>query len=505
MIVLVTIAPSLAWAQAGDTLPDGPRPYTELLNDRWKPAEPAPVPAPAASRPSAPSAPASAAPIPPRAPQRPRPVPPGPGLVIRTPVGLTMEQGCTVVAETNPPFAIVSPALGARTMVGQVDGVAGYLPRNTLVRVNGDFNSFIAALNNQLSPMAGLTLLPVTVISTPDQLTDMDRNGRIGSTEPAQGARAQAGSQGMIRASDLAPLSGNITAPGSLLEGSKTIFMVERDTPLYDIPELEGRAVRLAQDGLNYLTKRCCPAGVQTETLIERGQSLLSRYYQESARDERCQYSPVFELLRNAGESGFQVEKQFALPQCDRFIAGLQPVSRENLAMVFGVANATNGVSSSGVAVSPESLERLQQRAWSNAIERRCLSFSRGRCTRWSNSGNFSKSKCRVGVREALQELGWLRNHPPGDTAREMAPWLSGQGFVDVTAQYNRSSENAPIGSIIVYESYDSRGRVTSHAGHVEMRVDRDSYCSDFCTSRPIDRSGLPRRVKAIYLPPRGT
>ena len=353
-------------------------------------------------------------------------------------------------------------------------------------------------------------MVGVRVLSVPDrEKTDLSyggyaRNqGEILRPGVGNGQRAQPGTDGMVRAEDIYPAIGGVTAPGAVLDGSKTVFVVRRDTPFFDNPELEGRAVRLSQSPTGgYLTKRCCPAGVQTEDVWERATSVASRYYSESVRNQSCTYTPVFELLRNVGTQTnvqFQVEKQFSLgPElCEGFTSSLEPVSRSNFNAIFGAARELNRFSN-------EQIERLQTAAWEAATRTRegCLRYSRGSCVaRGPVSGNLSKGKCRTAFRETFQRLGFLPpgagGFPPGnEAASNYHPWLGSHGFTNVMSQ-GFDSATAPIGSILVYQG--------GEWGHIEAKVDTDAYCSDYCHTVPRDRqsSGGQRQLVGIYVPNR--
>lgn len=404
----------------------------------------------------------------------------GQQLTIAGPVGLDLENGrCSVVREDNPPFWLVNPNF-ATTIDGSLNGsplINGYLPRNTIVRLRD--NSRIPGLGG---PMPR-TMVGVTVLSVPDRerthlVTGGYRStqGRIDRPGVGTGVRAKTGDSGMIRAEDVYPAIGGLASPGSVLDSKKTIFIVKRDTPFFDIPELEGRAIRLAQSTTGgYLSKRCCPPGTQTEDIWERAEGLASRYYRESTRNPNCQYTSVFELMRtiqNGQNVSFSVEKQFALPgpACDRFIAGLEPVSRSNYNAIFGAARDLQRYSN-------EEIERLQTEMWGEALEPR------------GGAPNVSKGKCRAAVREGYQDLGWLpagaAGYPPGnEAASNYHPFLGTVGYENILSR-GFTSETAPVGALLIYGG--------GQWGHMEAKVDDDVYCSDYCTDHPRDRTALNR------------
>lgn len=400
------------------------------------------------------------------------------------------ESDCATVAESDPPFLVVDSGSAGAVQLRDGAGIkatSGYIPKNSIVRLKSDDSGILENI-----PFAGV-LLEAEVLSVPAPArTEMDpATGRISQSGLGRGARAIVGQQIHVKKEDLLPLVGSFVPPGSLVESRRSVFVVRRDSPYYNIPELKGHALRLAQDGLKYLTKKCCVGGVKpSDSWVEKILPSISEYPSESKRDPNCTYTPIFDLLRDTGKNGrsvFELERQVAIQPCDRFVAGLQAGDLKNLSDLLFLNSALNRFSNNQIT-------KMQTVAYRNAIKPRCVSQDdKGVCA-LKVSGNRSKALCRTAVRETLEELGLLKNHPPGEAAEDLFPWLGTQGFTNAISTY-RSSDQAPVGAILVYSG--------GEYGHVEMRVGRNAYCSDFCTDHPIDQGRLAgaRKLVGIYVP----
>jgi hypothetical protein len=402
---------------------------------------------------------------------------------------LTMEPGCSVMAESRPPFYVTAPRNGQAFHANLEEGsttARGYLPKNTIVEVE-PFDASVVSLPQS-------SLVSVRVLSIPNREASQIDTATGKVTQLKLGTRVHVSSLDLSQI----PLIGQLSAPGSILNAigvdvNKTKFIVRRDTPYFHMPELEGRMVRLAQYGMGYLTKRCCPQGQEPPRNPMKGLSdSKTRYPTETSRSAQCSYQPVFELLKDIGSPShpnYVVDKPFAAPTnsknpaCGSFISALQPVSAESLSSAL-VSTATLS------RYGDDYLSKLQNAAYHNALERRCSDAYGCR------SGNVAKGKCRSGVRDTLVEMGYLKetDRPDPDPhvkASNFEPWLETKGFTNAIAKYD--SHHAPPGAVLVY----SGGKY----GHIEIKVDRDSYCSDYCVDYPRDDAGT-RHLIGVYLPP---
>lgn len=121
------------------------------------------------------------------------------------------------------------------------------------------------------------------------------------------------------------------------------------------------------------------------------------------------------------------------------------------------------------------------------------------RTRRWRRICGPSNSKylCYRAVKEALRDSGLVRGYLPGDGANDAhnAGILARNGFKNIMAE-GYTSRNAPLGAVLVYEGGSKRcrnnGRRAS-CGHIEVKLNSDQYCSDFCKSTPVD-SYMPYR-----------
>ncbi|HVK61589.1 MAG TPA: hypothetical protein VM432_08570 [Bdellovibrionales bacterium] len=394
--------------------------------------------------------------------------PPAPGKKSLT---LPMNAGCHIVTENEPPFFVTKGTIGRDALQRKIklanrsDFVDGYFKEGTIIKLDKGSETFISPATGGVLP--GF-LLTATVLSVPLNATSsiLDHNtGRV-----IQGAVV--GAKGQIRSDDLAPVVGGIQSPG------QTIFKVTNDSVRFNFPELNGNGVRMAMQGSAYLTRRCCQPGVMTESLYEVGVSTLtgSKYYYEAKRHPQCTYKPVFELVKPdfSNPSRSTALKQFTFSDCDDFIGTLQAVDSRNLRALTSTSDALR-------SISDQSLANLQRIAYQNAIK-----------TRYGVSGNETKGACKEAVNDTLTEAGLIPDRVPGLPARMMHPGLADKGFVNIMATV-KDSMNAPVPSVLVYDGGKS--------GHVEIRVDEDSFCSDFCTDKPIDKKSTKRRLIGIYVP----
>lgn len=394
---------------------------------------------------------------------------------------------CGYVTETDPPFLVTKGEPSVQRPVQQGSAfVDGYYPAGTIVKVTDE--SFWARY------VPG-TMLSVKVLSVPperigynfrygvDSYTTSDLQGR--------GRRAQVGDVGQIRSTDLW-----IGPFGNTANPDEQVFQVRYDATRFNLPGINGRAVRLAKHQGKYLTNRCCDIGYAKDTMWEGfmsraiSKSATPTYPHESTRDPRCRYAPVFELLRDVSTNPnappqLVTERLISPPatNCDAFLGILTPIAPQNLRTVLNLASIT-------ARLSDAETRLIEQTAWANAIE------ARGSPRR---GGNESKSLCAQAVRETLQELGLL-DRTPGWPGRAIGyhteGYLTRKGWRDVSSVYP-SPESAPAGCVIVYSGGD--------AGHIEIKVGENGYCSDYCSNTPITRNPRIRRnFAATYCPSGG-
>ncbi len=403
-----------------------------------------------------------------------------------------MPPGCSVVEERRPPFFVVNSILNRKFNNGAENSPNGYYPKGTVVRVHREDLGRIY-LSQITTPTA---IFPrVTVLSVPK-----DNAGNPESQ--ADGKRATVGTEGYIRASDLGPMS-SLSAPES------DIFQVNNDSPAIIAREFRGRAIRLAFDGENYLTKRCgCANDKAANDNLLRGKN----YQFEYDRHPSCTYSPIFELLqaidREANQApAFTIERFLTPDSCDTFAANLTHVERNNYGIFLRIRDALVNVGSAAYSLGAGFLDDLRSSAHTSANEPRTV-CNGARCH--SVQGFYKpKSLCRRGVRETLQRLNlWPKNSsgPSNDAAYALArndnkpiPAKKGESWLEKNLGFRNvmgpgvNSSTAPVGSVLVYAG--------GGFGHVEIKVDSQQYCSDFCTGHPIDRSSTSRTLIGIYLP----
>lgn len=394
---------------------------------------------------------------------------------------------CEMVTESDPPFLIMkgNPSVQRQIQTDNGKFVDGYYPAGTLVKVS-DTSIFARYIPG--------SLLSVKVLSVPTERVEYTftsgQNSYSTTDLDGRGRRARIGDTGQIASTDLwiNPFS-NTDTPDNM------VFQVRQDATRFNIPGIEGRAVRLAKHQGNYLTKRCCEPAYAKQTVWEtivgtyNNLGAIATYPHSSSRDPRCRYSPVFQLLKNSNadpstEPQLVVEQQFS-PQpskCDEFTSLLQPISSENLRTVFNLAAIT-------ARLSDEDNRLIQQTAWNQAIARRGHPPQRG---------NVSKSLCAQAVRQTLTEVGLFHGElgwPNEAIEYHTEGYLTKQGFQDVTSLFP-TPDSAPASCVLVYSGGES--------GHIEIKVGTNGYCSDYCSNTPItENPRLVRKHVATYCPKR--
>ncbi len=115
------------------------------------------------------------------------------------------------------------------------------------------------------------------------------------------------------------------------------------------------------------------------------------------------------------------------------------------------------------------------------------------------NNFKLSKGKCSAAIREACERSGidsrYLNVNAYDLHKRGL---MEKAGFVNMIWKYDEHT--APLGSILIYV-----GGVGHRYGHVEVRVNPDLYCSDYCNTRAVNTSNAATRNKyklvGVYLP----
>src|SRR5690606_18675323 len=104
--------------------------------------------------------------------------------------------------------------------------------------------------------------------------------------------------------------------------------------------------------------------------------------------------------------------------------------------------------------------------------------------------GDKSKGYCLAGVKDALLKAGFTstRIGPTIAFARDMhkKETLKDEGFKDIMPE-GFTSETAPEGAILVYSGGIRTGCPKGGCGHIEIKLGPKEYCSDFCSTRPVD------------------
>lgn len=93
---------------------------------------------------------------------------------------------------------------------------------------------------------------------------------------------------------------------------------------------------------------------------------------------------------------------------------------------------------------------------------------------------NASKGKCSAAVREACERAG-IDGKFLAENAYNLQKkgLLEKAGFVNMIWKYDEKT--APLGAILTYV-----GGVGHRYGHIEVRVNPNLYCSDYCTDKPV-------------------
>jgi hypothetical protein len=359
-------------------------------------------------------------------------------LLLSDSLNAPMTPNCSVIETPVPPFYVTKAATAT---LGTSDGT---LPASTLVQIDTN-NSDAANLANQ-------ALMSVQVLSVP------------GAPSRLVGSHVHISSHSLLPATTT--ILGTLGAPGSAVnaDANKMIFVIRRDSQYYNIPELRGKAVRLAQDAphifppmsANYFVKRCCSAP-PAQSLGERWNSRYTPKPYEEKPNPGCTYQPVFEVLKDIGDS----QSPHYVPEG-----------------TFAVSTNENGCRAFQSALTPAGSESY---SW----------MQMGKPRNGQGGGNQSKGACRAAVRATLVRMGLLKadDHPPSDRANwhpasGFSPWLGTRpGWQNMTRQY--SSLTAPVGCVIVYGG--------AGAGHIEIRTQANQYCSDYCTGHPRDGGGADR------------
>lgn len=110
-----------------------------------------------------------------------------------------------------------------------------------------------------------------------------------------------------------------------------------------------------------------------------------------------------------------------------------------------------------------------------------------------------SKGKCSAAVRQACERAG-IDGRFLAENAYNLQKkgLLEKAGFVNMIWKYDERT--APLGSILIYV-----GGLGHGYGHIEVRVNPNLYCSDYCNDYPVSgqSAATNRRYKlvGVYLP----
>lgn len=112
---------------------------------------------------------------------------------------------------------------------------------------------------------------------------------------------------------------------------------------------------------------------------------------------------------------------------------------------------------------------------------------------------NVSKGKCAAAVRMACERAGVDGKYLAENAyAIQKKGLLEKAGFVNMIWKYDERS--APLGAILTYV-----GGLGHGYGHIEVRVNPNLYCSDYCNDHPVSgqSAATQRRYKlvGVYLP----
>ncbi|MBS1962918.1 MAG: hypothetical protein JST04_11925 [Bdellovibrionales bacterium] len=126
--------------------------------------------------------------------------------------------------------------------------------------------------------------------------------------------------------------------------------------------------------------------------------------------------------------------------------------------------------------------------------------------------GNHSKYLCYAAVKDTILDMKWVKARWSQEAASDAHDrgTLTGLGFKNVMGERTSggapfNSSNAPLGAVLVYRGGSGRNcpgsaQGNSYCGHIEIKLNKSEYCSDFCSPLPIDKSGLKRTLVGIYV-----
>ncbi len=109
-----------------------------------------------------------------------------------------------------------------------------------------------------------------------------------------------------------------------------------------------------------------------------------------------------------------------------------------------------------------------------------------------------SLGRCLMYVKFAMLEAGYFGAYPGGMYASDFSPALESRGFQNLMTHdaYNMTDpEDAPIGSIIVYENTPGSTR----PGHIEVKLDNGEYGSDYIDDQARSETSSNRKIIGIY------
>ncbi|MES2855290.1 MAG: hypothetical protein V4692_05480, partial [Bdellovibrionota bacterium] len=198
--------------------------------------------------------------------------------------------------------------------------VAGYVPRGSIVKLQQPMAPLLA-----LNPFSE-TLVDVTITSVPNPRTDeIARRAPAELRDPIVGPtkrldRVKAGRTGAV--------------PRKFLRAAgddNMLFIVERDSPLVNIPGLAGRAIRPAKVVGGYRITRCCSVVARGNStplsfpeLLARGNDVIEG---ATGANKDCRDKYIFDVMKSNMEN---VDRTIEIPQCDVYANNLRPVDPEH-------------------------------------------------------------------------------------------------------------------------------------------------------------------------------
>jgi hypothetical protein len=200
-----------------------------------------------------------------------------------------------------------------------------------------------------------------------------------------------------------------------------------------------------------------------------------------------------------------------AAPEEDVASCTIEPAPASDFAWMEALANAMDPRAASQSTENPPVLEEdepldevpsgsydVREPAFSKL--RRASRGAAGKC-RVRGGRNLcgtsrAKGLCFRGVKEALLSTGLVKRYLPGMYAKQAHTQgiLVKEGFENLLDR-GLKVENAPLGSILVYAG-GPKGY-----GHIEIKLGKYEYCSDFCKSVPGGHA-LNRKLIGIYAKP---